>query len=301
MHVGDILAKGDQTGSLSVLSYMATHNITGVRGNHDQIVIEWRGWLNYILSQPLGSKWLEEMERKSKKEVKAYMKHQGSGWRTIPKGWDIFSDHYSIARAMSGEAYEYLTRLPLVLHLPQLHAFIVHAGLLPMDLKLPFTSPLQPLSHVPSSDGNATELRLIQEAAIVSNISQNSDPWTVLNMRSILNNDEVTKENKKGHPWSELWNSVVDRCAGFDVQIDAANSKQSKLPCLPSTVVYGHAAARGLDIKQWTKGLDSGCVYSKQLTAMVLSSGNLVTNGVEVERILFGDKRLKAGLVQVDC
>lgn len=33
-----------------------------------------------------------------------------------------------------------------------------------------------------------------------------------------------------------------------------------KLPCKPSTVVYGHAAGRGLDLKRWSFGLDSGCV-----------------------------------------
>jgi hypothetical protein len=41
----------------------------------------------------------------------------------------------------------------------------------------------------------------------------------------------------------------------------AADPLKSKdLPCYPATVIYGHAAKRGLDIKRWTKGLDSGCV-----------------------------------------
>lgn len=42
------------------------------------------------------------------------------------------------------------------------------------------------------------------------------------------------------------------------------------LPCRPSTVVYGHAASRDLDIKRWTVGLDTGCLYGHKLTALLL-------------------------------
>lgn len=39
------------------------------------------------------------------------------------------------------------------------------------------------------------------------------------------------------------------------------------------TVVYGHDARSGLAIEQYTKGLDSGCVKGKQLTALVIEDG----------------------------
>ena len=61
IHVGDIVAKGPHKGSLAVLTYMSSHNITGVRGNHDQKVIEWRGWLDWIHAQPGGKKWLNAL------------------------------------------------------------------------------------------------------------------------------------------------------------------------------------------------------------------------------------------------
>lgn len=44
---GDIIAKGPLNGSLAVLSWMASRNVTAVRGNHDQKVIEWRSWINW--------------------------------------------------------------------------------------------------------------------------------------------------------------------------------------------------------------------------------------------------------------
>lgn len=57
--------------------------------------------------------------------------------------------------------------------------------------------------------------------------------------------------------WADLWNGAMSRCAGFE---QAALGKKDSLPCHPSTVVYGHAASRGLDVHRWTVGLDTGCV-----------------------------------------
>ncbi|KAG8993997.1 hypothetical protein FRB90_000550, partial [Tulasnella sp. 427] len=60
VHLGDVTIKGPQ--SRRVLSRLASHNVTGVRGNHDQKVIEWRGFIDYVKSQKGGRKWFEEME-----------------------------------------------------------------------------------------------------------------------------------------------------------------------------------------------------------------------------------------------
>jgi len=46
------------------------------------------------------------------------------------------------------------------------------------------------------------------------------------------------------------------------------------LPCEPATVVYGHAATRSLDIKRWSIGIDTGCVYGRRLTSLVLQRPN---------------------------
>lgn len=88
---------------------------------------------------------------------------------------------------------------------------------------------------------------------------------------------------KNGTPWAKLYKKDMKHCAGFD------SKKKGSLPCHPSTVVYGHAASRGLDINRWTIGLDSGCVrihifsseiwlayswyfqvYNQRMTALVL-------------------------------
>lgn len=51
------------------------------------------------------------------------------------------------------------------------------------------------------------------------------------------------------------------------------------------TVVYGHYAAKGLDIRRWTKGLDSNCVRGGRLSALVVKKekGEVVMEVVSVK------------------
>lgn len=163
---------------------------------------------------------------------------------------------------MSASEYSYLKSLPLVIHLPSLHTHIVHAGILPFNPKHSPMASEQPLAHIPTvSPPSAT--RTAQERALLTDIGQNTNPWVLLNMRSILNNDEVSRKSRKGTPWSEFWNMTMERCQGYHRaygEVVDLNADAFKLPCLPINVVYGHAAARGLDIKRWSFGLDTGCV-----------------------------------------
>ena len=45
VHVGDLVAKSALNDSLESVRIMSSHNSQGVRGNHDQSVIEWRNWM----------------------------------------------------------------------------------------------------------------------------------------------------------------------------------------------------------------------------------------------------------------
>ena len=299
IHVGDIVTKGPHEGSLVLLTYLASNNITGVRGNNDQKVVEWRGWLNWITSLPGGKAWLDHLEKMApnsdadKKQLKEWMEDQRKAsskedkkwWKRIPDKWVLFSDHYKVARDMSATEFQYLLDLPLRLYVPNAHVFIVHAGLLASDPQYPYYDKRQPLARVPilmATDADTSKrkktknevesLRKLQDLSLLTLIPQNLIPWVVLNIRSIKNG-EVTKKNKIGRPWSELWNLEMNRCVGYDEEFPhgavdrdskeiSGRKKGSKqeLPCYPSTVVYGHAAARGLDLKRWSIGLDTGCV-----------------------------------------
>ncbi|KZP02740.1 Metallo-dependent phosphatase [Athelia psychrophila] len=280
IHVGDIIAKGTHKGSLAVLDYMTQHNVTGVRGNHDQKVIEWRAWRDWIRGIDGGTQWLQQLDQdaearlsmQGKVSAKWFGKKlvsvavQDAEWRRrIPKGWKLFSDHYDLARKMTASQYDYLLSLPLVLHIPSAHTFIVHAGLLPYDPTRSQTDHRQPLSHLPiiANEGHmgqdtTAELRRMQELAVLQEIPQNTDPWAKINIRS-LDGNKVTKKGKKGTPWSDLWNGAMELCGGDDaLDLDLTSRKGDSMPCWPSTVVYGHAASRGLDVKRWSIGTDSG-------------------------------------------
>jgi predicted phosphodiesterase len=283
IHVGDIISKGKHGGSLDVLSYMASHNVTGVRGNHDQKVLEWRAWMEWIRGFEGGERWLVEVDEREGFE--GGLRRSGKWNKKIPKGWKMFSDHYRIARDMTHKQYKYLLSLPLVLHVPSAHTYIVHAGLLPYDPRRDQNHRRQPLSHLPAPFGHLAGLkgvthttpkttktdveriRFLQELGLLHDIPQNLDPWVKLNMRGVRKNNKVTSKSKKGTPWSEIWNAAMAKCGGFDMDVweDEQDLKKKgkggkSFPCRPSTVVYGHAAARGLDIKRWSIGTDTGCV-----------------------------------------
>ena len=75
------------------------------------------------------------------------------------------------------------------------------------------------------------------------------DRFFVLNMRSIYPNGTASRALITGMPWARSW-------AG------------------PMTVVFGHDARRGLQLRKRAVGLDSGCVYGGQVTALVVPSAD---------------------------
>lgn len=95
MHVGDLLAKGPA--SSEVVTELAQSNVTGVRGNHDQKVIEWRAWIEWVQSHKGGRAWLRDMESKTAAEIEALKKKSGKKWK-IPDKWKFGSEHYWLAR-----------------------------------------------------------------------------------------------------------------------------------------------------------------------------------------------------------
>jgi len=73
----------------------------------------------------------------------------------------------------------------------------------------------------------------------------------LLNLRSITAEGRPSKR-LDGTPWAALWPG-------------------------PEHVVFGHDAVRGLQRHAFATGLDSGCVYGRELTALVLPSRELVS------------------------
>ncbi|KAF8635179.1 hypothetical protein AX15_000511 [Amanita polypyramis BW_CC] len=378
--LGDIITKGPHQGSLDVLSYFSSNNIQGVRGNQDQKVIEWRSWINWVVSQPGGKHFLGSTRddwhkaKKNGERLKKWNVRQrelasgkspksGEGcmdaitakwWHRVPEGWVLFSDDFMLASDMSERDYEYLASRPVRIYVPHTHSFLVHAGLLSHDPRYGYDDPSQPLvqtvnpSRIYAYYNGLDHLRAImkpltgwlawpilqgrgrdeedddsdvyrdlrrerQERAILA-MPINMDPWVSLNIRGVKNGRPI--RDKKGIPWSEIWNADMNLCEGFDDDDDPRDdihvttgdiNKRRMLPCLPMSVVYGHAAARGLDIKRWSFGLDTGCVYGDHLSALVLGRIDDLWDGDDEDHnnnyprpVPFGDSD-QARVVSVSC
>ena len=137
------------------------------------------------------------------------------------------------------------------------------------------------VGHVTSAD----PLLVVVHAGLVPGIElKEQDPYSVMNMRIIdakYNTPSNDDERKGSYPWFEVWNKHQSKKpkrlqSTKESDYEALNSVQT-------TVVYGHDAKRGLQVHEYTKGLDSSCVRGGQLTALVVSAGG------------------KQNIVQVDC
>jgi hypothetical protein len=78
------------------------------------------------------------------------------------------------------------------------------------------------------------------------------NPWVMMNMRSSTADGKVSPRCLHHYPWAKYWMG-------------------------PLTIYFGHDAARGLQIYDSAMGLDTGCVYGEELTAVLLPSKRIVS------------------------
>ncbi|KAG9233751.1 Ser/Thr protein phosphatase family protein-like protein [Amylocarpus encephaloides] len=99
---------------------------------------------------------------------------------------------------------------------------------------------------------------LVVHAGLAPGIKlQQQDPVLVMSMRTIKHGVPTSK--RKGNVWTKAWNKF-----------------QKSLPKKErSTVIYGHDSKRGLQLKKYSMGIDTGCRKGGKLTAVVIEGGHL--------------------------
>ncbi|KAE9365282.1 Metallo-dependent phosphatase [Stipitochalara longipes BDJ] len=98
---------------------------------------------------------------------------------------------------------------------------------------------------------------IVVHAGLAPNVElKKQDPFMVMNMRTIK--DGVPSEDRDGVGWMKVWN-----------KFQKSLHKKDR-----STVIYGHDSKRGLQVADYSIGIDTGCLKGGQLTAVVIQGGS---------------------------
>lgn len=111
---------------------------------------------------------------------------------------------------------------------------------------------------------------LIVHAGLIPGVSLNDQATeTMVTIRDVQpvhysNNDQVTYHMK-------------NRCLGNDGAVAGPTVNWTTVWSGPEHVIFGHDAKRGLQLRERTTGLDTGCCYGKELTGIMLPERKLVS------------------------
>lgn len=249
--VGDIISKGPK--NVEVLDELIRIGATSVRGNHEDRILN-------LAPRSLDVDGLPNFEIASRKG----------------KAKDV-----KLLKELSKHHLQYLRDMPLMLRIPAL--------------------PQAAKATSKDSSPIAEEILVVHAGLVPAVPLERQDPYFVMNMRSIRWKThaplvEAKDKKKRSKPWHKIWEWYNDRVfrkkslKGFvmwndEVDAEAADEVAEAglldglLPDIskkhwpkPQVVVYGHHSKAGLKISRWSKGLDTGCVKGKRLTALILDA-----------------------------
>lgn len=236
---GDIVSKGPY--SPEVVDLAISMSASCVRGNHEDRVL--------LARQNLHSSTLTHHHQSNKQSTDHEILRRAappsadtagkSKKKKDKKDDSDNSDHYSqvdkdLACSLSKHQINYLASCPVILNL----------------------GPIPTLGNVQ-----------VVHAGLVPGIPLHlQDPISTMYMRTIDLDTHIPSHLHEGVPWYKLW----ERHQDAKVKKKKGGGKGEE----PGTVIYGHDSRRGLQLRRWTKGLDTGCVKGGRLTALIIQDGD---------------------------
>ncbi|KAK4331207.1 Metallophos domain-containing protein [Rhodotorula toruloides] len=209
------------------------------------------------------------------------------------------SPEFDLARHLPAIDFEYLKDLPLTLWVEELGSWVVHAGMVartnssalghaaggkgwsahdfPPNAMLDSSNPR---AFAPSSSRISRLLRSSSKWSILLE-EPNTDPWTLMNLRTLEPTSEEEggwkvsakggrKASRGSRPWWKLWEEEMRGCA----KRVGGEEDEEEGGCEEAGIVYGHWAGQGLQVHDHSIGLDTGCVYGRRLSALVVPLSN---------------------------
>lgn len=271
---GDMINKGPE--SAGVLELGMRINASSVRGNHEDRVL--RTWAGAEIARTLA-------EAEGANGADAVSEYKGS----------LSSDELDAletARTLSPEQRAWAASFPLVLRLGDLpglgESAVVHAGMAPgLDiedqdpwalynvrtlLRLDKNGEFTNKTHETSFEEMVvTKLKDMSPGAEPSSQDINEEKKTALELYGSADGGFVPTDTNDGQWWVDVWNEVEN-----EKPVDETLA-----------LFYGHDSKRGINIRDYSFGLDSRCVDGGKLTALVLTPD--------------GNDGLKHHLVDVQC
>lgn len=234
---GDMIAKGpDSSGTVDLLREIGA---SCVRGNHDDRIL--------LLAKASNTTRIRQNAGGTAEDVYSMAKSS----KQLPKSLDE-----SLSTTLNAAQIDYLQSCPVILKVGHIDALqggvvVVHAGLVPgVPLEDQDPSSVMTMrtidlrSHVPSKDG--------REGPVQSTNKETPETTPIINWPG-------RKPPYHVH-WVKLWNH-------FQKMMPASNQERGDERMV---VVYGHDSKRGLQVREWSRGLDTGCVNGGRLTALVV-------------------------------
>ncbi|OTB07388.1 hypothetical protein M426DRAFT_318076 [Hypoxylon sp. CI-4A] len=289
---GDMVNKGPNSGG--VIDRAIAMGAWGVRGNHEDRVL--RAWARR-------EKKREKKKNKNKNKHHKSAKADDDGISILEEKEDEDEDEVVI----QDEAEDAEDTEPETLSKSDLLDLSTASSLTPRQLT--WLASLPVILRVGTFSPHYGEIVVVHAGLVPGVPLDKQDPWAVMNMRTLLptssstfstststptNPDEPDldldvdidldpdvdteathkkhpfkpSEGREGHPWASIWNDLEKAKAKKNSSRKGGGNAQR------TTVVYGHDAKKGLSIRRYAFGLDSGCVRGGELTALVFESAS---------------------------